>query len=61
MAAWNCGFLGARGGMYERSRSGFRSDLSAIRAGRPVGRRQRSLPGAEAPMPTCPACVGRSG
>lgn len=59
MAAWNCGFLGARGGMYERSRSAFRSDLSAIRSGQMLGRRQRSAPEAEAPIPTCPACAGQ--
>ncbi len=34
LAAWNCGFLGARGGMYERSVAQMKGDVEEIRNGR---------------------------
>lgn len=34
LAAWNCGFLGARGGMYERSVEQMNGDIEEIRNGR---------------------------
>lgn len=33
LAAWNCGFESARGGMYERTRKQFESDVAALMAG----------------------------
>ena len=33
LAAWNCGFEGARGGMYETDRSKFARDVSSLIAG----------------------------
>ena len=56
LAAWNCGFEGARGGMYAVSRRTFRRRIASlpdrgpdIGDGAPI----RSTP---APIVTCPAC-----
>ncbi len=59
LAAWNCRFEGARGGMYERTRAEFAEEVEEIRAGQALeapegplieedGGRLRSL---------CPSCV----
>lgn len=56
MAAWNCAFLGARGGMYERTRASFHREVAAIRAGqRPKTGRPARIEGAD-PIPACPSC-----
>jgi fructokinase len=60
LAAWNCGFEGARGGMYAVSRAGFERAVRRILAG------QAPEPVSEAPAPAelevsgsfCPGCSG---
>jgi fructokinase len=59
LAAWNCRFEGARGGMYERSREQFVRDVEALMAGD-----QGTLPSlledsvGESLGEICPACPG---
>jgi fructokinase len=36
LAAWNCGFEGARGGMYDATREEFEASIAAVLAGRPA-------------------------
>lgn len=57
LAAWNCGFEGARGGMYASTKSAFEKQISVLRAGDIP-----TLPtSGKAPAGTenlaCPACV----
>ena len=63
LAAWNCRFEGARGGMYERTRAEFIEEVEEIRTGQVLEapadppaqedeRRVRSV---------CPSCVGAAG
>jgi sugar/nucleoside kinase (ribokinase family) len=59
LAAWNCGFEGARGGMYEQSRRAFERGIDALLK----GAEQKSIaqPDAAAPVALqelCPACPG---
>lgn len=55
LAAWNCGFEGARGGMYSVEAWEFQNQINAFMKGRPVlrtvARQERS-----APSIACPAC-----
>ena len=37
LSAWNCRFEGARGGMYERSRSEFTKDVTSLLGGKRIG------------------------
>lgn len=55
LAAWNCGFEGARGGMYALERQEFHRQIDAIISGKPLLRvveRPQSLE----PSIVCPAC-----
>ncbi len=55
LAAWNCGFEGARGGMYALEKAEFTRQIEALRAGKPL---LRVLERAQAPEASvaCPAC-----
>ena len=57
LAAWNCGFEGARGGMYAVSRSAFRRQITNLLNGR-SDKIEESLP-SEVPsrLVICPACT----
>jgi sugar/nucleoside kinase (ribokinase family) len=57
LAAWNCGFEGARGGMYASTRSSFERQIEKLLAG---GVPALTSPGespTRAESPACPACV----
>ena len=56
LAAWNCGFEGARGGMYAVSRSAFRRQITNLINGR--SENVQESPQREVPpqVVTCPAC-----
>jgi fructokinase len=58
LAAWNCGFLGARGGMYERSATQMKSDITRILDGRTsiLGEQEPATRRAQAMSMPCPAC-----
>ena len=60
LAAWNCGFEGARGGMYAVSRQVFKRQITSLIDGRLDGPRSgiRNAPIGSSPAPvvTCPAC-----
>ena len=57
LAAWNCGFEGARGGMYAVSRQGFDSQISDLLAGKSGIVEEKQEVGSDAaPIVTCPAC-----
>jgi sugar/nucleoside kinase (ribokinase family) len=57
LAAWNCGFEGARGGMYASTRAQLEKQIAKLLAGDipalPVSTGSRS----ETEQPACPACV----
>lgn len=55
LAAWNCGFEGARGGMYLLEKHEFARQIEAIMAGRPVLRVVERPQSPEASI-ACPAC-----
>jgi sugar/nucleoside kinase (ribokinase family) len=57
LAAWNCGFEGARGGMYAVDRSGFDVQIEAVISGRPevVTLEPRRGPRSSRTV-VCPAC-----
>lgn len=57
LAAWNCGFEGARGGMYISSKSEFEAQISAISAGHLEISPLSSAPFEVAPETSCPACT----
>ncbi|MGR4866729.1 PfkB family carbohydrate kinase [Caulobacter sp. LARHSG274] len=57
LAAWNCGFEGARGGMYAIDRSALESRIASLLAGRhePIADLpQRSMSGKVIACPACP-------
>ncbi len=55
LAAWNCGFEGARGGMYAVERESFERQIEALLSGREVV--VTGTAGAsQAPLAACPAC-----
>lgn len=57
LAAWNCGFEGARGGMYERTVRQFRGDVATILKGAKTVKAVAQLPAANAQLAQiCPAC-----
>lgn len=58
LAAWNCGFEGARGGMYSTSRKKFRQHIKRIRQGDYVKEQghSSSAQGASSTEVGCPAC-----
>jgi fructokinase len=56
LAAWNCGFEGARGGMYTMSREVFDSQVSALMAGRLGAIGEVALEERPSSLVDCPAC-----
>ena len=56
LAAWNCGFEGARGGMYAVSREVFASQVSGLLNGRFEGFTDASGESSATQLVTCPAC-----
>ena len=56
LAAWNCGFEGARGGMYAVSREVFRRQVAGLLDGRCASIRNAPVGSSPAPVVTCPAC-----
>ena len=68
LATWNCGFEGARGGMYQIRRSAFLKQVAAILAGQQMSlqitpraktaARLRVLPFGTVACPACPSSAG---
>jgi sugar/nucleoside kinase (ribokinase family) len=58
LAAWNCAFEGARGGMYEVDQRGFLMQVACIQSGERIERTQRRGRRPHAPLTAtiCPAC-----
>ena len=57
LAAWNCGFEGARGGMYAVSRAAFASQVSSLLKGQFGGFSDELREHVASPAVTCPACA----
>lgn len=56
LAAWNCCFEGARGGMYAVPKEEFRSQIESLMHGRPDRISESPLRGDQTPFVGCPAC-----
>ena len=56
LAAWNCGFEGARGGMYSVSREAFGDQIASLRNGRFEGIDDAPVAGVSSHVVTCPRC-----
>jgi fructokinase len=59
LAAWNCGFEGARGGMYDVAKSEFQGSIVALLAGESTQEVETKAVHSDAPVPsrfTCSAC-----
>ena len=56
LAAWNCGFEGARGGMYPVSRQAFRSQITDLLNGRFDGIDDAPVGSVPTQVVICPAC-----
>ena len=56
LAAWNCGFEGARGGMYAVSEAAFTSQITGMLNGRHDSVYNAPLGSTPASVVTCPAC-----
>ena len=56
LAAWNCGFEGARGGMYSVSRGAFDDQITSLFDGRFKGIDCAPVLDVSASVVTCPAC-----
>ena len=56
LAAWNCGFEGARGGMYAVSRQMFRKQIISLLNGQLNDIDGASIASTATPVVTCPAC-----
>jgi fructokinase len=59
LAAWNCGFTGARGGMYEVDESTFREQVARILAGsdtKPLAKAKQGVAADHLVGRLCPAC-----
>ena len=56
LAAWNCGFEGARGGMYAASRRAFQKQITELLNGRQDGITNAAFGSAHTQVVTCPAC-----
>ena len=56
LAAWNCGFEGARGGMYAISLRAFKREITGLLNGRLDGITNASVGSAPTQVVTCPAC-----
>jgi fructokinase len=63
LAAWNCGFEGARGGMYAVDRATFDDQIKGLLEGRPrdLRREIEALPGRSIPCPACSPQAARGG
>ena len=59
LAAWNCGFEGARGGMYAMSRNALDSQIDSLRHGDPSYPTPTPLPSSTAELVLCPSCSAR--
>ena len=56
LAAWNCGFEGARGGMYAVSRQAFKRQITSLLTGRLDGIHSIPIGNTPTPVVSCPAC-----
>ena len=56
LAAWNCGFEGARGGMYAVSKRVFKSQIASLAKGRLDHIADSSVESSSTQGVTCPAC-----
>ena len=56
LAAWNCGFEGARGGMYAVPRRAFQKQIADLLNGQLDGITNASVGNAQTRVVTCPAC-----
>ena len=56
LAAWNCGFEGARGGMYAVSKQIFKRQIASLLNGRPDGIDDAPIGSTPIQVVTCPAC-----
>ena len=56
LAAWNCGFEGARGGMYAVARQAFKQQISGLLNGQPNGIPDAPVGSTLTPTVSCPAC-----
>ncbi|MDE0457985.1 MAG: PfkB family carbohydrate kinase [Chromatiales bacterium] len=56
LAAWNCGFEGARGGMYAVSGEMFKRQIAGLLNGRRASIQNAPIGSSPAPVVTCPAC-----
>ena len=59
LAAWNCGFEGARGGMYSVPREAFDDRIASLIEGRFAGIDDAPVTVASTRIVTCPACPPR--
>ena len=57
LAAWNCGFEGARGGMYAVPRAALEGQIEGLLKGRVEGASQTAVASAPSEVMTCPACT----
>lgn len=57
LAAWNCGFEGARGGMYASTKSAFERQIANLLAGDMPNLPVSTKPPVETEHLACPACV----
>ena len=56
LAAWNCCFEGARGGMYAVTRDAFKTQIEGLQDGRLEALEENPDGGKSTPVVTCPAC-----
>ena len=56
LGAWNCGFEGARGGMYAMSRNALDSQIHDLRDGEPSPPHPAPLPASTTELVPCPSC-----
>lgn len=61
LAAWNCGFEGARGGMYSVPREAFDDQIASLLKGRFEGIGDAPVTGVSTQVVTCPACPSAPG
>lgn len=60
LAAWNCGFEGARGGMYAMDRKAFDEQISALMSGQVGEVVESSVEDGPESLVACPACPPKS-
>ena len=59
LAAWNCLFEGARGGMYSENRSAFSRQIGALMRGQSPGLKIKTPDIAVVPLGGCPSCENK--